>query len=65
MRALLNDTELARLTGRSRSAWQKDRHKNQPTIPFIKCGRLIRYDMDDVEAWLKQNRVTYREPIDA
>jgi predicted DNA-binding transcriptional regulator AlpA len=58
MKKLLSDMELAALTGRSRSAWQKDRFTSFPgSIPYIKCGRLVRYQEADVEAWLERNRV--------
>ncbi len=27
-------------------------------IPYVKCGRLLRFDPDDVEAWIDAARVT-------
>jgi predicted DNA-binding transcriptional regulator AlpA len=48
---LLSDRDLSRLTGRSRSALQKDRLAGT-SIPFIRIGRLVRYRLSDVEAWL-------------
>ena len=49
---LLSDYDLARLTGRARSCWQKDRLKG--TGPrFVKLGRLIRYRRSDVDTWLE------------
>ncbi|MEM1151057.1 MAG: helix-turn-helix domain-containing protein [Pseudomonadota bacterium] len=29
--------------------------------PFIKLGRLVRYRIADIEAWLSQNRVVPRQ----
>ena len=48
---LLTDFDLERLTGRARSSWQKARLTgNSPK--FIRLGRLVRYRLSDVEAWL-------------
>ena len=40
---LLSDRDLERITGRSRSSWQKDRLTGGG-IPFIRVGRLVRAD---------------------
>ena len=48
---LLSDRDLSGLTGRSRSSLQKDRLKGD-SIPFVRIGRLVRYRLSDVEAWL-------------
>jgi hypothetical protein len=53
---LLNDRDLARLTGRARSTWQKDRLKGGPdALPYVRVGRLIRYRPKDVEDWIARN----------
>jgi predicted DNA-binding transcriptional regulator AlpA len=49
--ALLSDRDLARLTGRSRSSWQKARLTGGGP-PFVRLGRLVRYRSSDFEAWL-------------
>jgi predicted DNA-binding transcriptional regulator AlpA len=48
---LLSDRDLARVIGRSRSSIQKDRLKGG-SVPFVRIGRLVRYRLADVEAWL-------------
>jgi predicted DNA-binding transcriptional regulator AlpA len=49
---LLTDFDLERLTGRSRSRWQKDRLTG--TGPrFVRVGRLVRYRRQDFEEWLE------------
>lgn len=56
MQRLISDIELAELTGRCRSCWQKDRFKrNKNSIPYIRVGRLCRYRLEDVEAWVEKN----------
>jgi predicted DNA-binding transcriptional regulator AlpA len=52
---LLSDRDLSQLTGRSRSSLQKDRLTGN-TVPFLKIGRLVRYRLCDVEAWLASRR---------
>jgi predicted DNA-binding transcriptional regulator AlpA len=59
---LLSDRELSRLTGRSRSSLQKDRLTGSG-IPFIRIGRLVRYRISDVQAWLAA-RPTLRSTSD-
>jgi predicted DNA-binding transcriptional regulator AlpA len=48
---LLTDFDLERLTGRARSSWQKARLTGDGP-PFVRLGRLVRYRLSDVEAWL-------------
>lgn len=56
MQKLFTDIDLEAFTGRSRSSWQKDRFNgNRDGIPFIRCGRLIRYRQEDVLAWLERH----------
>ena len=51
---LLTDFDLERLTRRARSSWQKARLTgNSPK--FIRLGRLVRYRLSDVEAWLAEH----------
>ncbi len=51
MDKLLTDDDLAALTGRGKSSWQKDRLAGAGPR-FIKVGRLVRYRPSDVQAWL-------------
>ena len=62
-RPLLDDRDVARLTGRARSSLQKDRLYGGG-IPFIRLGRLVRYRPADVDAWLA-SRPTLRSTSDA
>lgn len=48
---LLDDHEVARLTGRARSTLQKDRVRGGG-VPFVRLGRLVRYRRADVATWL-------------
>ena len=48
---LLNDHEVADITGRARSTLQKDRLFGTG-IPFVRIGRLVRYRQSDVDAFL-------------
>ena len=34
---------------------------SQKRIPYIKMGRLVRFNMDEVNKWLERQRVTARE----
>jgi len=56
IRPLLTDIDLEKITGRSRSCWQKDRISGgEDMLPFVRIGRLIRYRPEDVEAWIARN----------
>jgi predicted DNA-binding transcriptional regulator AlpA len=48
---LLTDHDLEQITGRSRSAFQKDRLYDEGPR-FIRVGRLIRYRWSDVQEWM-------------
>ena len=34
---------------------------SQKRIPYIKMGRLVRFNMDEVNKWLERQRVAARE----
>ena len=48
---LMSDFDLATLTGRARSTWQKARLTGDGP-PFVRLGRLVRYRKADVVQWL-------------
>ncbi len=48
---LLDDREVAEITGRARSTLQKDRLAGSG-IPFVRLGRLVRYRQSDINAFL-------------
>jgi hypothetical protein len=51
----VSTAQLAEEIGNSESYWNKRRvYGDGP--PFLKIGRRVLYDMDDVEAWLAQRR---------
>jgi hypothetical protein len=53
---LLTEREVSEMTGRSRSALQKDRFYRQG-IPFVKMGRSVRYLLNDVLSFVDDQRV--------
>jgi Helix-turn-helix domain len=48
---LLDDWQVAEITGRARPTLQKDRLRGGG-IPFVRIGRLVRYRRSDVGRWL-------------
>lgn len=52
----LTEAQVSKVTGRSRSALQKDRCRRKG-IPYIKIGHQIRYMYGDVTGWMESNRV--------
>lgn len=48
---LLDDYEVARITGRARSTLQKDRTRGTG-IPYVRIGALVRYRASDLAAFL-------------
>ena len=56
---LLTETEAAKaLTMSPRKLWTL---RNRGEIAFIKTGRLVRYDPEDLRAWIEWNK-TIPEP---
>ncbi len=60
-RRLLTDPEAAAYTGMSISFLRQGRMEGcrtnrTPGPPYIKLGRSIRYDIQDLDAWLAANR---------
>lgn len=52
---LIDIHELSRVTGISVStlySWVSQRK-----IPFVKCGRLTRFDPESIEQWIRENTV--------
>jgi len=58
---LLNIAELAERLGVT------ERHVRrlvaERRIPFIKWGHLLRFDPDEIVAWLDRSRIPPREPV--
>lgn len=60
-RRLLTDPEAATYLGMSISFLRQGRMEGRranrsPGPPFIKLGKAIRYDIQDLDAWLSANR---------
>lgn len=54
-RRLINVEEFSELTGLSKStiySWVSQRR-----IPFVKCGRLTKFDLEAIDKWIKENTV--------
>lgn len=51
----ITESQLAKVTKRSVKSWQRDRIKGG-SIPFIRCGGKILYDMQDVESWMNSHK---------
>ncbi len=34
---------------------------SQRKIPFVKCGRLTKFDVQEIEKWIKKNSVEEKE----
>jgi predicted DNA-binding transcriptional regulator AlpA len=48
---LLTDRQVSEITGRARSTLQKDRLAGGG-IPYVYVGRLVRYRLSDVDAYI-------------
>lgn len=60
---LLNVKEVSELTGLSKNTiycWVSQRR-----IPFVKCGRLTKFDLQKIDEWIEENSVEEQkfEPI--
>ena len=52
---LININELSELTGLSTSvlySWVSQRR-----IPFVKCGRLTKFDLQRIDEWIEESSV--------
>jgi excisionase family DNA binding protein len=54
---LLNEAQTAELIGVSPQTLSIWRCSGRYRLPYIRCGRLIRYRRSDVEAWLESRTV--------
>lgn len=57
---LLTEQEVSELTGRSLDSLRNDRWRNQG-IPYIKIGRQVRYDYNDIIQYLNDNRIDFKD----
>jgi len=54
-RRLLGVDELAEYLGVKK--WTLYTWVSQRRIPFVKCGRLTKFDLRDIDKWIETNRV--------
>ena len=53
---LINAKEAARMLAVSpRKLWAMT-FEDRPGLPFIRCGRLVRYSLDDLRRWIEAQR---------
>lgn len=67
---LLRESEAARYLGVSRSFLAQSRMDGQrenrtPAPPFIKMGKMVRYDIDDLDAWISAHKKHIHSTNDA
>lgn len=60
---LVDDVTAAGLLGLSPQTLRNQRSAGQPTVPYIRLGRAIRYDLRDVDAFISTNRIDPNERV--
>lgn len=58
-RRLLNVEEVAHLLDMSKDTIYK--WVTQRKIPFVKCGRLTKFDLQKIEKWIEENSIEEKE----
>jgi len=53
---LITEKELSQITGRALSTLRNDRHRARG-IPYLKLGRSVRYNLEDVYKYLKSKKI--------
>lgn len=56
-RPLLDTAEAARYLGINPRTLEWWRTTGRERIPFVRAGRVIRYDVSDLDAWVERKRV--------
>ena len=52
----VNEKVVSDVTGWSLQTLRNHRHLNK-AIPYIKCGRSVRYDLDDVHGYMQSKKI--------
>ena len=61
---LITEQDAARYLGVSRSYLANSRCQMNPNAPaFVKHGRMIRYDLRDLDAWIDKYRKDYKQIV--
>ncbi len=55
-RNFITEREVASMLGISTKTLQKHRHEHRG-LPYLKFGRAVRYDLQDVEDWIAGKRI--------
>ena len=58
-RRLINVEEVAHMLDMSKDTIYK--WVTQRKIPFVKCGRLTKFDVEKIETWIEENSVENKE----
>jgi len=61
MKSLLNTEQTAQLLGIK--AWTLRSWVSQRKIPYVKLGRLVRFDEEAIRAFVQENAVNRRDDI--
>jgi len=56
----LNEVMVAELTGRALSTLRNERAMGQG-IPYIKIGRSVRYDLEDIVSFMESRKIRTRD----
>jgi hypothetical protein len=56
----IDEREVARITNRALPTLRNDRHKGRG-IPYVKIGRSVRYDLQDVISFMENRKIRTRE----
>ena len=56
----ISEQEVSTITGRALSTLRNDRSRGQG-IPYIKCGRSVRYSYQDVIDWMETRKINTHE----
>lgn len=56
---LINIRELSEYTGlkvNTLYSWVSERR-----IPFVKCGRLTKFDLNEIDGWIEKNKIQQKD----
>jgi len=54
----INEKTVSNITSRALPTLRNDRHLRKG-IPYSKCGRSVRYSLDDVLSYMQKNRIDF------